>query len=221
MSSRVIDDSFEEEPMTSTAPAVVPDSATAAFQVPTGRRWTVADVAHLPEDLHYELIDGRLLLPPAPMPFRQSIGIKIAVAFEVNCPDGVFVSVDSSVMIDTHSEPRPDVLLIREEGASRTPVLGTDVLLVVEIVSRSSQVTDRQDKMKLYSYGGIPDYWIIDPLAERITFAQFRLGPDGIYQKRLETDGLITVDQPWRVTLDLPDWTRRRDRLREVARPDR
>jgi hypothetical protein len=35
------------------------------------------------------------------------------------------------------------------------------------------------------------------------------------------TDRLVTVDQPWQVTLDLPDWTRRRDRLREVARPDR
>lgn len=206
--------------MTSAAPVVARESATAAFQVPTGRRWTVADVAHLPEDLHYELIDGRLLLPPAPMPIHQSIGIDLALAFRAHCPDGVFVSVDSSVMIDMHSEPRPDVVLIREEGASRTPVLGTDVLLVVEIVSRSSQVTDRQDKMKLYSYGGIPDYWIIDPLTERITFAQFRLGPDGVYRKQLEADGLITVDQPWQVTLDLPDWTRRRDRLRAVARPD-
>src|SRR4051812_11650771 len=109
------------------------------------------------------------------MPFHQSIRIDLAFAFRAECPEGVFVSVDSSVMIDTHSEPRPDVLLIREEGASRTPVLGTDVLLVVEIVSRSSQVSDRQDKMKLYSYGGIPDYWIIDPLAERITLTQFQL----------------------------------------------
>src|SRR4051794_5038486 len=120
MPSKVIDDPFEEEPMTSAAPLVAAESATTAYQVPTGRRWTVGDVANLPEDLHYELIDGRLLLPPAPMPFHQSIRIDLAFAFRAECPEGVFVSVGSSVMIDTHSEPRPDVLLIREEGASRT-----------------------------------------------------------------------------------------------------
>jgi Uma2 family endonuclease len=67
---------------------------------------------------------------------------------------------------------------------------------------------------------GIPSYWIIDPLAERVTFTQFCLGPDGVYQRRLRTDALVTVDQPWEITLDLPAWTGKRDRIRRVARRD-
>lgn len=68
---------------------------------------------------------------------------------------------------------------------------------------------------------GIPSYWIIDPLGERVTFTQFCLGPGGEYQCRLQTDELVTVDVPWEITLDLPAWTRKRDRIRRVARRDR
>jgi hypothetical protein len=68
---------------------------------------------------------------------------------------------------------------------------------------------------------GIPSSWIIDPLAERVTFTEFRLGSDGAYRSRLRTDDIVTVDRPWEITLDLPAWTRRRDRTNRVARRDR
>jgi Uma2 family endonuclease len=115
---------------------------------------------------------------------------------------------------------RPDVVLIHVEGADRSPVLPGDVPLAVEVVSRSSKNTDRELKLKKYAHVGIPSYWIIDPLVERVTFTEFRLGPDGVYQRVLQTDDLVTVDQPWEITLDLPAWTRKRDFIREVARRD-
>lgn len=183
--------------------------------------WTVDEVANLPEDLHYELINGRLVLTPAALPIHQSLGIDIAVALRANRPDDVIVTTDQSVQIDFRNEPRPDVVVIRKEGASRTPVYSADVLLAVEIISPSSRVSDRDDKLKLYAYGGIPHYWIIDPLAERITITQYALGTGGGYHRELQADGLVTIDLPWATTLDLPAWTRERDELRAVARPDR
>ena len=194
---------------------------TAALPRLDSTNWTVDDVANLPEDLHYELINGRLILTPAAMPIHQIIGVRIVNALEANGPEDVVVSPDSSVTTDFRNEPRPDVVVTREEGANRTPVLASDVLLVVEIISKSSILSDRDEKMKLYAYAGIQHYWIVDPLAERITFTQFRLSPDGTYHRGLHTDELVTISQPWETTLDLPAWTRRRDRLREVARPDR
>ena len=192
----------------------------AALNLPDKRYWTVDDVASLPEDLHYELIDGRLVLTPSPLPIHQFLGVRILNALEAHCSEDVFVSVDQSVQIDSRNEPRPDVVLLREEGADRTPVLVADVLLAVEIISPDSSVRDRQDKLKLYAYAGIPAYWVIDPLGERITFTEFLLSEGGAYHESVQTDGLVTIDRPWEVTLDLPAWTRRRDRLREVARPD-
>jgi Uma2 family endonuclease len=129
MSSRLGGDPFEEDPVR------------AALNLSDDRVWTADDVAKLPEDLPYELIDGRA-------------------------------------------------------------------------------VRDRQDKMKLYSYAGIPAYWIVDPTGERVTFTEWPLSEGGAYHQHVHTDGLVTIDRPWVTTLDLPAWTRRRDELRDGARPN-
>jgi Uma2 family endonuclease len=181
---------------------------------------TVDDIVNLPEDLHYELIDGRLVLTPFALPLHQLLSAQTAYAIQVRCPDESIINVEQAVLIDRRNELRPDVVLIHEEGAGRSPVLPGDVPLVVEVISQSSRSSDRELKLKKYAYVGIPSYWIIDPLAERVTFTQFCLGPDGVYQCRLQTDALVTVDQPWEITLDLPAWTRKRDFIREVARRD-
>ena len=93
--------------------------------------------------------------------------------------------------------------------------------LVVEIISRSSKHYDRNNKMKDYALAGISHYWIIDPLDVRVTFTQYRLGADGNYHQRAHTDELVTIHEPWEITLDLPAWTHKRDYLDEVGRPDR
>ncbi|WP_433826938.1 Uma2 family endonuclease [Actinoplanes sp. CA-015351] len=184
------------------------------------RDLTVDDVASLPEDLRYELIDGRLVLSPLALPIHQFIAHRVATAAEEHCPDDVLVNGEQAVLLDRRNELRPDVALIYEEGAGRSPVRPDDVPLVVEVVSESSKKFDRDGKLKKYAYVGIRNYWIVDPLAERVTLTQFALGPGGDYQRLLQTDELVTVDRPWKITLDLPAWTRRRDRIRAVARPD-
>jgi Uma2 family endonuclease len=201
-------DPLEEEPMT------------AAVHLPDKRDWTIDDVASLPEDLHYELINGRLALSPSPLPFHQFLGNEILYALRMRRPREYFLVTDQSVLIDSRNEPRPDVVVMWRRGANRTPVLAADVLVAVEVVSPDSTVRDRQDKRKLYAYAGIPAYWMVDPLAERVTFTQLLLSPAGDYHQHLQTDGLVTIDQPWEVTLDLPEWTRTRDELRADARPD-
>ncbi len=181
---------------------------------------TVDDIADLPEDLRYELIDGRLVLSPLAMPFHQYLSFQVAAAVDAFCPDDFLVNVEQAVLLDRRNELRPDVMLIRGEGAFTSPVKPGDVPLVVETISESSKKFDRTGKLKKYAYVGIPNYWIFDPLAERVMFTQFVLGREGAYRQLLHTGELVTVDQPWKVTLDLPAWTRRRDFIRGLARPD-
>ncbi|WP_433369144.1 Uma2 family endonuclease [Actinoplanes sp. CA-142083] len=182
---------------------------------------TVDDIADLPEDLRYELIDGRLVLSPVALPIHQTISMKTGIALEEHCPDDIVVNVEQAILLNPSNEFRPDVMVFHEEGAGRSPVLAADVLLVVEVISPSSKDFDREDKLKRYADLGIPAYWIIDPLAERVSFSQFLLGPEGSYQRRLQADGLVAVDHPWEVTLDLPAWTQKRDRINQKARTRR
>jgi Uma2 family endonuclease len=180
---------------------------------------TVDDIADLPEDLRYELIDGRLVLTPRALPIHQIISQDISYALEELRPEDLVVNVEQSVRIGRSNELCPDVMVFREEGASRSPILAADVLLVVEVISPSSRFTDPGGKMEKYANLRIPAYWLIDPLAEQVTFTQFLLAQDGTYEPRLQTHELVTIDQPWKVTLDPPAWTRRRDRLQAKARP--
>ncbi|GAA0570680.1 Uma2 family endonuclease [Paractinoplanes ferrugineus] len=178
---------------------------------------TVDDIADLPEDLRYELIDGRLLLTPNALPIHQVISQNAAFALEMNRPDDLVVNMEQAVLLNRRNELRPDVMVFQEEGAGRSPVPAADVLLVVEVISPSSKFDDPGHKAKRYADLGIPAHWIIDPLAGPVTLTQFALGPDGSYEQLRRTAELVTLDQPWPVTLDLPAWTRRRDRINERA----
>lgn len=204
-------DPLEEEPMTAVMLPVDP-------HLLERDDLTVDDLTSLPEDLRYELIDGRLVLTPSAVPIHNFISRQAANAIDEFCPDEFLPSTDQSMLINRRNEFVPDVMILRSECATRSPVPASEVLLVVEVLSPSSRATDLRRKRDHYARMGIPGYWIIDPLGRRVTLTELRLGPGG-YQQRLQTDELVILDEPWKITLDLPAWTRRRDRLRAIARP--
>jgi Uma2 family endonuclease len=60
--------------------------------------------------------------------------------------------------------------------------------LVVEVVSPNQSKRDYEDKRQEYGARGIPEYWIVDPLLNKVTVLQLK---DGVYQ-----DQVYTADQP-------------------------
>jgi Uma2 family endonuclease len=54
--------------------------------------------------------------------------------------------------------------------------------LVVEIVSAGSQRIDRVEKFSEYERGGVPEYWIIDPLYRETLF--YHLSANGLYERQ-------------------------------------
>lgn len=52
-------------------------------------------------------------------------------------------------------------------------------LLVVEVVSESTKTTDYRYKQVEYSYLGISEYWIVDPLEERVSVLEW---VEGLYE---------------------------------------
>jgi Uma2 family endonuclease len=175
---------------------------------------TVDDLVDLPEDLRYELIEGRLVLTPVGLPIHQILEMRVASAIEEHCPDDFVVNIEQALLRNRNNELRPDVMIIHEDGARRSPVLPADVRLVVEVVSQSSRFSDRQDKFGWYEALKIPGYWIVDPLGQQVALTVFTLGPDGHYEERVHAAELVKLDEPWPITLDLPAWSRKRDRLR-------
>ncbi|MBQ1027095.1 Uma2 family endonuclease [Micromonospora sp. C95] len=176
---------------------------------PERSEWTVDDLGELPEDLPYELVNGRLIVP-SPTALHQDLCVELLLALRVNCPPDYLVSIDLSMRIDRRNEPRPDVVAIRREHANRSPVPVEDALLAVEVISPTSTFRDLYDKAKVYAHAGVRSYWVVDPLHEKMTLTEYALGPSGDYEVTTHTEDLFVSERPWKVSVDLPALTTRR-----------
>ena len=60
----------------------------------------------------------------------------------------------------------------------------------MEVVSPSTAATDRGRKKRLFARYGVPEYWIVDPLTERIDVHAL---DDGVYRETQVAAGDETV----------------------------
>lgn len=190
---------------------------TAALSLPERREWTVDDLAELPADLPYELINGRLIVP-SPTPAHQDLCIEIALAVRAECPPEFFVSMDQSLRVDRRNEPRPDVVAVRVAHYGRTPVPIEDAALAVEVVSEHSEFRDMVEKAAVYARAGIATYWVIDQLREDMSLTEMVLEPERQrYAFGVHTTEVYEVTEPWPITIDLPALSARRAAIRKRA----
>src|SRR5262245_55127268 len=80
------------------------------------------------------------------------------------------VSVQNPVVLSDDTEPQPDLAILRRQRAipyKEAGVATEDVLLLIE-VAESSLSYDRSTKLRLYAAAGIPEYWLVDCVAESV-----------------------------------------------------
>jgi len=90
------------------------------------------------------------------------------------------------------SSRAPDVLVLLPDRAGQlqqNQVVGP-ASLVIEIVSPGSVRTDTVDKRREYELGGVPEFWLIDPLKQQALFLQ--LNESGVYDEIEPEDGVYT-----------------------------
>jgi Uma2 family endonuclease len=129
-------------------------------------RWTRADLDRLPDDGNrYEVVDGDLLVSPAPRPAHERIIYSLRRLLEAFCDreniarvyDGrpAFVADDSEVLPDIVVR---QTILPPPERWEHEPM----PLLVVEVISESTRRTDQIKKRAFYLESGVPEYWVVD-----------------------------------------------------------
>lgn len=79
------------------------------------------------------------------------------------------VSVQMPIALSDDTEPEPDVQLLRRRAVpyKEREADASDVFLLIE-VAESSLAYDRSTKLKLYAAAGVPEYWVVDCVAESI-----------------------------------------------------
>ena len=158
------------------------------------RPLTYDDLLAMPDDLnHYEIINGVLLVSPAPNRAHQLTSIRLFRVLDAfterhGLGDICYAPVD--VRLTPFSVVEPDLLFIRTERLAiytEKGVVEGPPDLVVEIVSPSSTRIDAIDKAALYASAGVPEYWLTNP--ETKTFRLLILGSDGTYHDAEAADG--------------------------------
>jgi len=135
---------------------------------------TYADYAALPDDgRRYELHDGELSVTPAPGTRHQVVTGNLFVSVRqhvlAHSLGTVLISPLDCILSDT-TVVEPDVVFVDARHASRVSERGIEgaPTLAIEVLSPSTERTDRGRKLDLYARHGIPYYWIVDPVGRTI-----------------------------------------------------
>ncbi len=137
------------------------------MEVATKQRRTYADYAALPERAPCQLIDGELIMSPAPTPFHQLITHRLSVQFTLFVEEnklGVVLNSPIDVYLSEHETYQPDIVFVAKE---RFSIIGEKKIegapdLVVEVLSPSTGYYDLVHKKSVYEESGVKEYWIID-----------------------------------------------------------
>ena len=143
--------------------------------LPRSRALTRADLEQVPDDGHrYELIDGVLLVTPAPAMRHQRAVLNLAVRLREACPDDLEVFVAPfAVALAEDTELQPDVLVARLADLTEHDLPAAPVL-AVEVLSPSTRLIDLNLKKARFEVARTPAYWVVDPLEPRLRAWELR-----------------------------------------------
>ena len=164
--------------------------------LPHDHDWTVADLELLPDDgFRYELVDGVLLVSPAPSITHQRCQMTLLRLLDPVVPDhGELFAAPLDFQPTRQRSLEPDVLIMsREDKGDKAATL--PLVLAIEIVSPSSRSIDLVLKRELYEQSGVQHYWVADPATRTVTVWDL---VDGRYgEARLVRDGHpVTIVAP-------------------------
>ncbi|WP_131767028.1 Uma2 family endonuclease [Candidatus Protofrankia californiensis] len=161
--------------------------------------FTVDDLAEMPDDGRlYELVDGVLLVSPAPR-WEHQVGCgELTMLLRGACPSDLYVfGPTPDVRKGRRTSVQPDICVVHRTDLVRGERYLAVPVLVVEVLSPSSVGIDRLLKRDVYARLGVPHYWIVDTDKPSITTLALT-GTD-----YLET-GTAHGNQPLKITDPFP-----------------
>jgi Uma2 family endonuclease len=136
--------------------------------------WTYEHYAALPDDgKRYEIINGVLYMTPSPGRSHQEVALEFAAYLRAHVKSahlGRVYIAPFDVELTPKVVVQPDVMVILNENSDKVTssrIVGAPDL-VIEIASPSTSTYDRHKKNDAYAHAGVPEYWIVDPVAHTV-----------------------------------------------------
>lgn len=143
-------------------------------------------------DNYYELENGELVAMPPESELNRRIAMFLLVYFvQQGIPSERLTMKTEIVVSGSRATTRfPDLIVLSEElataleGAKRSTITFDmpPPLLVVEVVSPGQEKRDYRYKRSKYAARGIAEYWIVDPMQEKVTVLEW---VEGLYEEKV------------------------------------
>jgi hypothetical protein len=143
---------------------------------PARRRFTrkeyyrMAEVGILKPTERVELIRGEIIEMSPIGPRHSAFVDNLTQLLITRLAGRARVSVQNPLVLSDDTEPEPDLKVLRHRATvpyKEREAYAEDVVLLVE-VAETSLAYDRSTKLRLYAEAGIPEYWVVDCVAESI-----------------------------------------------------
>jgi Uma2 family endonuclease len=145
-------------------------------------------------DYLYELENGELIFMPSESELNQRIAIFLLIYFSQLGIPYYRLRMKTEIAVNSRmvGVRVPDLVVFSEElaqvmqNATRSLIL-MDMpppLLVVEVVSPNQEKRDYRYKRSEYAARGINEYWIVDPILQKVTVLEW---VEGLYEEQVFT----------------------------------
>jgi Uma2 family endonuclease len=170
--------------------------------LPWGAPLTQDDLLEMPDDGHrYEIVDGSLLVTPSPGYRHQFSVTELVVLLHAAIgPELVVLTAPFDYMVSATTVLQPDLMVARRSDAGPKGLEDATPLLVVEILSPSTRLSDLGTKRLAYQAAGVPAYWVVD--TEEPSLTVFRL-EDGVYREDAKVIGDAVYRTEWPAALEV------------------
>ncbi|MEP9410331.1 MAG: Uma2 family endonuclease [Candidatus Brocadia sp.] len=130
--------------------------------------WTYEDYYNLDDGQRYEVIEGELIVAPAPSFKHQEVItrlVRLISNYVYEKEVGKVVASPVDVVLRKDIVLQPDIIyishknmgIVRDAGVFGTPDI------IIEVLSPASVYRDMQVKKNIYERFGIQEYWIVFP----------------------------------------------------------
>ncbi|MEV4287789.1 Uma2 family endonuclease [Nonomuraea bangladeshensis] len=185
--------------------ATIEPSTKRTVVLPAAPPYTVDDLLKFPDDGNrYELLNGSLLVSPAPSPPHQLMITNIIVALQRAVPPHLTTLSTVNLRISDKDYYIPDIVVVPRKLVDTVGLMfgPDDLLLAVEVGSPSTKMRDEAVKTLGYAQARVPVYWRVEP-DEGPALYVYELdgdayGPPAVYK----AGSVAELSRPFPLTVD-------------------